>query len=84
MSYPIDIRGIRRFLGHAGFYRRSIKDFSKVSNSLTNLLQKDIPFSFDDDCIEYFETLKKALISASVIKPLDWSLPFKIMCDASD
>ena len=52
---PRDIKGIRSFLGHAGFYRRFIKDFSKISRPLTNLLQTDIPFVFDDDCLEAFE-----------------------------
>ena len=46
LPYPRDIKGIRSFLGHAGFYRRFIKDFSKISKPLTNLLQKDVPFSF--------------------------------------
>ena len=64
ISCPIDIKGIRSFLGHAGFYRRFIKDFSKISRPLTKLLQKDVPFVFDDDCVEAFETLKKALTSA--------------------
>jgi hypothetical protein len=50
LPYPKDIRGIRSFLGHTGFYRRFIKDFSKISKPLTNLLQKDVPFSFSDDC----------------------------------
>ena len=59
MSCPKDIKSIRSFLGHAGFYRRFIKDFSKISRPLTNLLQKDIPFVFDDDCVEAFETLKR-------------------------
>ena len=62
-----DIKGIRSFLGHAGFYRRFIKYFSKISRPLTNLLQKDIPFVFYDDCLEAFETLKKALISAPIV-----------------
>ena len=44
MSCPKDIKGISSFLGHAGFYRRFIKDFSKISRPLTNLLQKDVPF----------------------------------------
>ena len=83
MSCSKDIKGIRSFLGHVGFYRRFIKDFSKISRPLTNLLQKDIPFVFDDDCLEAFETLKKALISAPIVQPLDWNLPFEIMCDAS-
>ena len=44
----------------------------------------DVPFIFNDDCLEAFETLKKALISAPIIQPPDWNLPFEIVCDASD
>ncbi|KAK1694558.1 hypothetical protein QYE76_011255 [Lolium multiflorum] len=84
MPYPRDVKGIRSILGHAGFYRRFIKDFSKISKPLTNLLQKDVPFVFDDDCKEAFETLKKALTTAPIVEPPDWNLPFEIMCDASD
>ncbi|KAK1645407.1 hypothetical protein QYE76_063212 [Lolium multiflorum] len=84
MPYPRDVKGIRSVLGHAGFYRRFIKDFSKISKPLTNLLQKDVPFVFGDDCKEAFETLKKALTTAPVVEPPDWNLPFEIMCDASD
>ena len=40
LPYPRDIKGIRSFLGHAGFYRRFIKDFSKISKPLTNLLDR--------------------------------------------
>ncbi|KAK1681224.1 hypothetical protein QYE76_042072 [Lolium multiflorum] len=65
-------------------YPRDVKDFSKISKPLTNLLQKDVPFVFDDDCKEAFETLKKALTTAPVVEPPDWNLPFEIMCDASD
>ena len=54
MPCPNDIKGIRSFLGHVGFYRRFIKDFSKISRPLTNILQKDVPFVFDDDCVEAF------------------------------
>ncbi|KAK1683553.1 hypothetical protein QYE76_044401 [Lolium multiflorum] len=71
MPYPRDVKGIRSILGHAGFYRRFIKDFSKISKPLTNLLQKDVPFVFDDDCKEAFETLKKALTTAPVVEPPD-------------
>ena len=56
MPCPKDIKGIRSFLGHVGFYRRFIKDFSKISWLLTNLLQKDIPFVFDDDYVEASNT----------------------------
>ena len=45
---PRSVKEIRSFLGHAGFYRRFIKDFSKISRPLCNLLAKDAPFVFDD------------------------------------
>ena len=69
---------------HAGFYRRFIKDFSKIARPLTNLLAKDVPFSFDDKCSSAWEKLKFELISAPIISPPYWSKPFEIMCDASD
>jgi hypothetical protein len=81
---PVNVKGIRSFLGHTGFYRRFIKDFLQISRPLTNLLAKDVPFEFIDECLNAFHTLKKALISAPIIQPPDWSLPFEIMCNASD
>jgi len=48
------------------------------------LLAKDVPFDFNDECLDAFYYLKKALISALIIQPPDWTLPFEIMCDASD
>jgi hypothetical protein len=81
---PVNIKGICSFLRHAGFYQRFIKDFSQISRPLTNLLAKDVPFEFTDECLNAFYTLKKALISAPIIQPPNWSLPFEIMCDASD
>ena len=80
----MNIKGIRSFLGHAGFYRRFIKDFSFIARPLTLLLAKDAPFEFDDACLTSFNLLKKSLISSPIIQPPDWSLPFEIMCDASD
>ncbi|XP_059650487.1 uncharacterized protein LOC132296295, partial [Cornus florida] len=81
---PNSVRQIRSFLGHAGFYRRFIKDFSKISRPLCNLLAKDVPFNFDDACMEAFIKLRILLSSAPIMKPPNWSLPFEIMCDASD
>jgi hypothetical protein len=71
MPCPRDVKGIRSILGHAGFYRRFIKDFSKISKPLTNLLQRDVPFVFYDDCKEAFKTLKKALTAAPIVQPPD-------------
>jgi hypothetical protein len=81
---PTSVKQIRSFLGHAGFYRRFIKDFSKVSRPLCSLLAKDTPFNFDEACHEAFQKLRSLLSSAPIMKPPDWSLPFEIMCDASD
>nr|GFB17405.1 DNA-directed DNA polymerase [Tanacetum cinerariifolium] len=84
LPYPKHMREVRSFLGHAGFYRRFIKDFSKTSQPLFRLLQKDVAFEFDDDCKVAFDKLKEVLISSPIIQPLDWNLPFKIMSDASN
>jgi hypothetical protein len=51
---------------------------------LCNLLAKDTTFHFDDACLEAFHKLRSMLSSAPIMKPPDWSLPFEIMCDASD
>ncbi|GJW97458.1 reverse transcriptase domain-containing protein [Tanacetum coccineum] len=63
-----NIKGIRSFLGHVSFYRRFIKDFSKIARPLTKLLEKDIPFEFDDECKKAFELLKQKLTCDPVIK----------------
>ena len=81
---PTNIKSLRSFLGHAGFYRRFIKNFSYIARPLTSLLAKDVPFVFDEACLKAFHTLKEALISAPIIQPPDWNAPFEIMCDASD
>jgi len=76
---PTNIKGIRSFLGHADFYRRFIKDFSKIAKPLCNLLNKESSFNFDEDCMNAFETLKEKLISAP-----NWKCNFELMYDASD
>ncbi|XP_057784799.1 uncharacterized protein LOC131002326 [Salvia miltiorrhiza] len=81
---PTNDRAVRSFLGHAGFYRRFIKDFSKVAKPLSQLLEKDVKFCFDDACTAAFETLKKVLVTAPVLIVPDWTQPFELMCDASD
>nr|GEX14088.1 reverse transcriptase domain-containing protein [Tanacetum cinerariifolium] len=84
LPHPTTIKGIRSFLGHAGFYRRFIKDFSKVARPMTRLLEKDIPFNFSKECVEAFQTLKRKLTEAPILISPDWDMPFELMCDASD
>ena len=78
------MKGVRSFLRHVGFYRRFIKDFSKISKPLCKLLEKDSPFDFINECKLSFDRLKEALISAPIVVAPDWNLPFELMCDASD
>ena len=71
-------------MGHAGFYRRFIKDFSKIARPLCRLLEKDIRFNFDDACRVAFEEIKIKLVQAPIMAAPDWDQGFEIMCDASD
>ncbi|CAM8944085.1 unnamed protein product [Rhodiola kirilowii] len=84
LPYPSTVRDIKSFLGHAGFYRRFIKDFSKKALPLSSLLQKDVPFEFTKECKEAFDELKSALTNTPIIRAPNWSKGFEIMCDASD
>ncbi|GKB80237.1 putative nucleotidyltransferase, ribonuclease H [Tanacetum coccineum] len=81
---PTNIKAVRSFLGHAGFYRRFIKDFSAISKPLCNLLLKDARFDFNESCLKAFNMLKQKLVEAPILQSPDWSKPFEIMCDASD
>ncbi|GJZ70661.1 reverse transcriptase domain-containing protein [Tanacetum coccineum] len=84
LPYPTNVKGVRSFLGHAGFYRRFIKDFSKIARPMTQLLMKDAKFVFSNECMQAFNFLKNKLIFAPVIIAPDWNLDFELMCDASD
>ena len=81
---PTTVKGIRSFLGHAGFYRRFIKVFSKISKPLCRLLEKDAKFDFDESCKYAFEEIKSRLVLAPIMLTPDWNNEFEIMCDASD
>nr|GEV16825.1 putative reverse transcriptase domain-containing protein [Tanacetum cinerariifolium] len=78
------VKGIRSFLEHAGFYRRFIKDFSKISRPMTRLLEKNSPFIFSNECIQAFRTLKDKLTEALILIAPNWDQPFELMYAASD
>nr|GEW56319.1 reverse transcriptase domain-containing protein [Tanacetum cinerariifolium] len=84
LPHPTTVKGIRSFLGHAGFYRRLIKDFSKISRPMTHLLEKNSPFIFSNEYIQAFKTLKDKLTEAPILIAPNWDKPFELMCDASD
>ena len=64
---PRTVKDVRSFLGHAGFYRRFIQDFSKINRPLCRLLVKETPFIFNEECKRAFGALKKILRSTPVI-----------------
>nr|GFA57618.1 reverse transcriptase domain-containing protein [Tanacetum cinerariifolium] len=84
LPHPTTVKGICSFLGHAGFYCRFIKDFSKISRPMTHLLEKNLPFIFSNECIQAFRTLKDKLTEAPILIAPNWDQPFELMCDASD
>nr|GEW30321.1 putative reverse transcriptase domain, ribonuclease H-like domain, aspartic peptidase domain protein [Tanacetum cinerariifolium] len=84
LRYPTNVKGVRRFLGHAGFYQRFTKDFSMISKPKTQLLKKEAKFDFFDDCKKAFNILKGKLTTTPIIISPDWNVPFELMCDASN
>ena len=81
---PTTVKGIRSFLGHAGFYRRFIRDFSNIARPLCRLLEKDTKFNFDESCQSSFKDIKCRLVEAPIMAKPGWNNKFEIMCDASD
>ena len=78
------MKGIRNFLGHVGFFRRFIKDFSRIAKPLSSLLVQETPFVFYEQCLQAFSFMKDKLVSSPIVVATDWDLLFKLMCDASD
>ena len=56
---PTNVKGVRSFLGHAGFYRIFMKDFSKNAKPLCELLVKDAVFDFSKVCLDALKFLRK-------------------------
>nr|GEY09885.1 reverse transcriptase domain-containing protein [Tanacetum cinerariifolium] len=84
LPHPTTVKGIRSFLGHAGFYRRFTQYLSKIARPMTRLLEKDTSFFFSKECVKAFQTLKRKLTKAPILIAPDWDLPFELMCDASE
>jgi len=84
LPYLATMRKVHSFLRHIGFYRRFIQNFNHIAQPLTNLVQHNTKFIFNDNCKTPFDHLKKCLTTILIIQPPDWTLPFKLMCDASN
>ena len=81
---PTYVKTVRQFLGHASFYRRFIKDFSKIAKPLCKLLEKDAKCTWDGDYQRSFKELKSYLTTTPIVRAPNWQLPFEVMCNASD
>jgi hypothetical protein len=80
---PNDVRGIKSFIGMAGYYRHFIEGFSKIVRPMTALLAKKVEFKWTPACQESFETLKRKLNTIPVLILPDVHKPFSVYCDAS-
>ena len=81
---PSLVKGIRSFLGHAGFYQWFIKDLSQTAKPLSSLLTKETPFVFYEQCLQAFSIPKDKLVSDPIVIAPDWDLSFELTCDAND
>jgi hypothetical protein len=80
---PKYVHQVRSFLGLAGYYRKFIPKFSKISKPITELLKKGTKYVWSKECDEAFQTLKKLLTTSPVLAQPDIAKPFDIYCDAS-
>ena len=76
---PSNVNIVRKFLGHAGFYKRFIKDFSKIAKPFYKLLEKDAKFAWNDEYQRNFKELKAYLTTAPIVRAPNWQLPFEVM-----
>lgn len=86
LALPISTKpkDVRSFLGHVGYYRHFIKDFSKIASPLYTLLTKEVEFIWTPECNEAILQLKECFTTTLVLKGPDWSIPFHLHTDASD
>jgi hypothetical protein len=79
---PTDARGIKSFIGMAGYYRQFIEGFSKIAKPMIALLGNKVEFKWTQKCQEAFEALKEKLTTAPVLVLPDVHKPFSVYCDA--
>ena len=81
---PKTTKGLRSFLGLASYYRKFVRDFSKITKPLLDLLKKSVSEIWDEHCYRAFGELKRRLTSAHVLKFPEFKKPFEVHTDASD
>ncbi|GAA5988531.1 hypothetical protein JCM11641_003305 [Rhodosporidiobolus odoratus] len=81
---PTTLREVQSFLGFANFYRRFIKDYSRIAHPLTRLIRKQVSFEMDPPAVDAFHALKKAFDPDILLRHFDPTLPIELETDASD
>lgn len=81
---PANAKGVRHFLGMAGYYRRFVRGFGIIARPLFNLLKKGVPFVWTDNTEQAFQLLKHKLITAPVLALPDFSKTLAVETDARD
>ena len=80
---PTNVTEVRSFLGLAGYYRRFVKDFSKLAMPLTQLTQKNVPFDWNEQREAAFQELKTRLVTAPILTLPNGTDGFQVYSDAS-
>ena len=83
-AWPTSLRYVRSFLGFCNFYQRFIRDFSKLTKSLTSLTKKDIPLDWTSACQSAFDSLKKMVTDAPILAHYKQGLKTIVKTDSSD
>ncbi|UYV62531.1 hypothetical protein LAZ67_2000954, partial [Cordylochernes scorpioides] len=81
---PTKVKEVQSFLGMCSYYRKFIKDFSKIADPLTNLIKKSVSFTWTERQEEAFQTLKTALLSPPILGHFNPNAPTYIHTDASN
>jgi hypothetical protein len=80
---PTNKKQIQEFSGFPNYYRKFIFNFSEIALPISNLLKKDVPFVWSDDCVKEFDNLKKSVTHYPILQQPDFSRKFILHCDAS-
>ena len=81
LPWPLHYKGVQIFMGHCGYYCIFIYMYVEVAKPLYALLNE---FVWIEECEESFQKLKQALVTAPILRPLDWNKPFHVHIDASN
>ena len=83
MPAPVDVSGVRSFMGLADYYRKFVPNFSNLATPLNELTQANTPFEWTTAREGAFQELIYALMSSPVLKAPDFKRPFEPHTDSS-